>query len=1038
MSLDNRTPETSSHLFFSETFLPGFLRLILVKTICLNSVGLQQIKAAADILWDVRAFGICLGVALLLTVRTEAGVRVDIDGYSVGASRSLFSRDNQNCDPTCPSGANLSFRGQTSANIECPDCVLKGEPGGDFAGQDVATVNASAKATLSESLSSTNQTITFTASGEAHLSVVPEAVPMELRFGSRLQADLIAAGEVTFTVVDKAETITIDKSISASGNGAGNVVLHGPAFTNIYAVEFESGEVVSDTLPRSVSLLPGHYVLKLDVRASASTNITARPAKSLLDASFKVTLSVTVPAGPDSEMHWKNSAGGNFGTASNWDPQKIPDLGSTTIFDLPGISSPLPVQAANNVVGKLFIRQMPAHFTGPLRVIGENEFSFALEEGGSLLLDGGAVFQTQDASIGNNGSQECSVTVSGNGTKWVGLTPGYLMIGNASPGKVLVEDDGELKTDAEVVIGNGAAGILQIENGGQMELNNDVRLKKGRLEVRGVSQVRSSIFTMGESSGSTTLTVGGDSGQGTVLVEGGGKITTPNCTIKKGSIQVTGTSEESSRLEINSHLAVGGDSGSGSILIENGGYIQTGTIRVGNTANTDSGVATISGFGTPSSGITPSALIAGGDIIVAGAGGTQVEAKDGGRFRTFGNLSIGAQFGVGKVIVHGKGADPSECVAGGETLIGSGIVPSELNVEDRGIFRGGGNLFIGANTGELGQAKVSGANSKLFVDGAALRIGSNGQGVLTIADNALVECTTAFVGQSSAFGSAGAPPAGTGTGNVLIQANSLFSDTEWHVKGDCHVGTDESGIVTLKGSLLGLATGGTGGATLKVDGNLYVGQYGIIDGIGTLSIGGGLFNDGFISPGLSPGTLVLNGKYAQSQTGAIRIEVAGLDAGKFDILQINGDAALAGRVELDFIQGFVPKPGDTVEFLKVSGKVTGTLDLVPQIIAADPAAARPALVVLAKMSITPDGKGSLMVTGVHPTVQLNATLDPGVDKKLNLSFVPVAGANHFIEFRDGLAAGSAWQQFPGAPHNSGIVSDRPAATGRFYRVRVEN
>src|SRR5436190_1281208 len=93
---------------------------------------------------------------LLQGVEQSEWVRFDIDGFSIDASRSLLSRDNQKSDSTCPSGANLSFRGQTSDNIECPDCILKGEPGGDFAGQDVATVKASAKATLSETLSSTN------------------------------------------------------------------------------------------------------------------------------------------------------------------------------------------------------------------------------------------------------------------------------------------------------------------------------------------------------------------------------------------------------------------------------------------------------------------------------------------------------------------------------------------------------------------------------------------------------------------------------------------------------------------------------------------------------------------------------------------------------------------------------------------------------------------------------------------------------------------------------------------------------------------
>jgi hypothetical protein len=112
------------------------------------------------------------------------------------------------------------------------------------------------------------------------------------------------------------------------------------------------------------------------------------------------------------------------------------------------------------------------------------------------------------------------------------------------------------------------------------------------------------------------------------------------------------------------------------------------------------------------------------------------------------------------------------------------------------------------------------------------------------------------------------------------------------------------------------------------------------------------------------------------------------------------------------------------------------LEVVPLIIPADSSAARPAMLAQAKLVMTADGKGSLTVTDVRPTVQLSINgAPPG---KVNLSFTPISAANHFLEFRDGLAAGSAWQPFPGAPHNTGTVSDSVTTPGRFYRVRIEN
>lgn len=422
------------------------------------------------------------------------------------------------------------------------------------------------------------------------------------------------------------------------------------------------------------------------------------------------------------------------------------------------------------------------------------------------------------------------------------------------------------------------------------------------------------------------------------------------------------------------------------------------------------------------------------------------------------------------------------------------IVPS-LNIADKGLFISAGQLAIGLNAGEEGEVTVSDTESSLkaatFIIGGAgrgtlkisngavvenvqgnlakvgtgsgsgtvtisdtdsrlsvgeLDVGGAGQGVLNIFSGALVKCSLGKVGGSSASGS--------GSGIVTI-THGLFTTSEWHVFGNCDLGIDGRGTISLNGAGIGPT------AKLTVDANLTIGSHGLINGNGTISAGqtihplplarqddrnsalsaGQIINNGIISPGLpsAPGTIEIDGNFQQGPSGAVRIEVAGLDAGKFNVLQINGEATLAGRVELAFIQGFVPKVGDTVEFLKVNGKAAGTLDVVPLIVHADSSVARPALLAQAKLTLMPDGKGSLTVTDVRPAVQLNIALDPiAAPQKANLSFTPIASSNHFVEFRDGLAAGSVWQQFPGAPHYSGIISDSITTSGRLYRVRVEN
>jgi len=55
---------------------------------------------------------------------------------------------------------------------------------------------------------------------------------------------------------------------------------------------------------------------------------------------------------------------------------------------------------------------------------------------------------------------------------------------------------------------------------------------------------------------------------------------------------------------------------------------------------------------------------------------------------------------------------------------------------------------------------------------------------------------------------------------------------------------------------------------------------------------------------------------------------------------------------------------------------------------------------------------------------------------VTLTFDPLAGRTHTVEFRDSLNSGS-WQPVAGDPHNSGQAFDVATASQRFYRVRVE-
>ena len=50
------------------------------------------------------------------------------------------------------------------------------------------------------------------------------------------------------------------------------------------------------------------------------------------------------------------------------------------------------------------------------------------------------------------------------------------------------------------------------------------------------------------------------------------------------------------------------------------------------------------------------------------------------------------------------------------------------------------------------------------------------------------------------------------------------------------------------------------------------------------------------------------------------IEVTGLAPGQFDVLAVSGDVTLNGTLEVRFLDGFLPKQGDHVDFLQPAAR----------------------------------------------------------------------------------------------------------------------
>jgi hypothetical protein len=83
-------------------------------------------------------------------------------------------------------------------------------------------------------------------------------------------------------------------------------------------------------------------------------------------------------------------------------------------------------------------------------------------------------------------------------------------------------------------------------------------------------------------------------------------------------------------------------------------------------------------------------------------------------------------------------------------------------------------------------------------------------------------------------------------------------------------------------------------------------------------------NGGMVSPGLSVGTLTVDGNFQQNATGTLNIELGGTAAGQYDRLAVVGGlngAILDGVLDVFLVNGFVPAVGNTFDVLTAAGGI---------------------------------------------------------------------------------------------------------------------
>ena len=291
-----------------------------------------------------------------------------------------------------------------------------------------------------------------------------------------------------------------------------------------------------------------------------------------------------------------------------------------------------------------------------------------------------------------------------------------------------------------------------------------------------------------------------------------------------------------------------------------------------------------------------------GDLLDNSPGANDGFFSNGGKIIDAGGISNGVvnEFdSSGTLIITATGQLSNAFVFNTNGLINNGTINNDASLTNEGTLTNGGtinnandlrnaNLFTGTliNTGTINEV-LEGTDpfgSEVFADTLINRG--------TINDSGMVFGNTVFDNRGTLnITSAGVFNGPSSSGGSFLQS---------------------AGQTIVNGTL-------NSAATIQIQG-------GKLSGTGTIN--GNVVMGGTISPGNSPGILTINGNYTQTAFGTYVAEMAGLTAGTgYDQVDVNGAADLAGKLDVNLINGFTVALGDNFILMKYDSE-TGTFSMV--------------------------------------------------------------------------------------------------------------
>ena len=488
---------------------------------------------------------------------------------------------------------------------------------------------------------------------------------------------------------------------------------------------------------------------------------------------------------------------------------------------------------------------------------------------GNISMFNGANIQAVGLSIGNLSVGDLDiesgsgVTMTGGGAVAFGLVSG-------SSANVTISGHGSFLNAAGTLVALGR----EAGSSGTVKLDTD-----GLMQISGGS--------------ATSYLHVGDAGSGTVNINGGavnvlGAATTFEIGSQAGSSGSVGV-EVANGLTL-AGPAVIGNQGTGNLDVQGTGTSATasGNFYVGG----DSTQTASNGHGTVYVGdgaqMTVGTVLSNYIGVGNGSGAVgEIEATGAGTSLTLNGVTIAGVNGDGElaasngatVVSHGMQLGASAGASGGMLVYNSGTVWTETQALEVGSGSGGASGGIAVN------------------DGGLLRVYHN----LFIQNDGVVTVTV-LLPNSTIFPNPPTPTTSTPNGRIFVGTDNFGPD------GAIRVGT--GGVLKGKGKQTGTSVVHT-----NVIGKVVVGL-------------GGKFQ-----PGADPDIFSVQGDVDLSDAGAgggeTDFEIGGATTAgtDYDQLQATGTVTLGGTLNLTLLPGYVPKVGDTFNFIQ-AGAVTGSFTQV--------------------------------------------------------------------------------------------------------------